>query len=183
MGDRCGRPEEAFLSENEPHAGGQIHPAREEDEAATVALWRACGLVTRYNDPHADFRFARAGTGSEVLVAADAAGRLVGSVMVGHDGHQGWLYYVAVDPGRRARERPRRGCAGGACARRSSWSAAAMPRWWRSTTAWASRRRSWSSCSVGSTGRDRGEARIVPNATAFPGRDGGATPPRGGPLA
>ena len=103
MGDRCGRPEEAFLSENEPHAGGQIHPAREEDEAATVALWRACGLVTRYNDPHADFRFARAGTGSEVLVAADAAGRLVGSVMVGHDGHRGWLYYVAVDPGLRAR--------------------------------------------------------------------------------
>ena len=91
------------LSENEPHAGRQIRPAREEDEAATVALWRACGLVTRYNDPHADFRFARAGAGSEVLVAADAGRRLVGSVMVGHDGHRGWLYYVAVDPGRRAR--------------------------------------------------------------------------------
>lgn len=102
-GERCGRPEEAFLSENAPHAGLRIRPARQEDEAATVALWRACGLVTRYNDPHADFRFARAGAGSEVLLAADAGGCLVGSVMVGHDGHRGWLYYVAADPGRRAR--------------------------------------------------------------------------------
>jgi ribosomal protein S18 acetylase RimI-like enzyme len=24
--------------------------------------------------------------------------RLVASVMVGHDGHRGWVYYVAVDP-------------------------------------------------------------------------------------
>jgi ribosomal protein S18 acetylase RimI-like enzyme len=30
-----------------------------------------------------------------VLVAEDKAGRISGSVMVGHDGHRGWLYYVA----------------------------------------------------------------------------------------
>lgn len=68
-----------------------------------MALWWACGLVTSYNDPHADFRFARAGAGSEVLIAADAGGRVVGSVMVGHDGHRGWLYYVAANPSVRAR--------------------------------------------------------------------------------
>lgn len=79
-----------------------IRPAREEDEGSTVALWRACGLVTSYNDPRDDFRFARAGAASEVLVAEGQDERVVGSVMVGHDGHRGWLYYVAVDPGTRA---------------------------------------------------------------------------------
>ena len=38
-----------------------------------------------------------------MLVAADGGGRVVGSVMVGHDGHRGWLYYVAADPGARSR--------------------------------------------------------------------------------
>lgn len=80
-----------------------IRPAEEADEAATIALWRACGLVVSYNDPGADFRFARAGGASDVLVAVDAKGNVVGSVMVGHDGHRGWLYYVAADPGMRSR--------------------------------------------------------------------------------
>ncbi len=79
-----------------------VRPAEEADEAATVALWRACGLVVSYNDPGADFRFARAGRASDVLIAVDAQGRVVGSVMVGHDGHRGWLYYVAADPAYRS---------------------------------------------------------------------------------
>ena len=33
-----------------------------------------------------------------MLVAVDDAGDIAGSVMVGHDGHRGWLYYVAARP-------------------------------------------------------------------------------------
>lgn len=73
------------------------------DEVATVVLWRVCNLIASYNDPHADFRFARAGAASEVLIAEDESGRVVGSIMVGHDGHRGWLYYVATDPAARSR--------------------------------------------------------------------------------
>jgi ribosomal protein S18 acetylase RimI-like enzyme len=69
-----------------------------EDEGDVAALWRACNLVTSYNDPGADFRFARAGACSDVLVAEDETGAISGSVMVGHDGHRGWLYYVASAP-------------------------------------------------------------------------------------
>ena len=75
-----------------------IRSAVPEDEPGVVALWRACDLVASYNDPAADFRFARAGACSDVLVGEDEAGRIGGSVMVGHDGHRGWLYYVASDP-------------------------------------------------------------------------------------
>ena len=75
-----------------------VRPAVAADAHAVVALWRDCGLIAPYNDPEADFRFASAGPCSEVLVGADDTGRLVGSVMVGHDGHRGWLYYVAASP-------------------------------------------------------------------------------------
>jgi ribosomal protein S18 acetylase RimI-like enzyme len=75
-----------------------IRNATADDEAAIVDLWTRCGLVVSHNDPGTDFRFARNGPSSDVLVAVDTDSRIVGSVMVGHDGHRGWLYYVAVDP-------------------------------------------------------------------------------------
>jgi ribosomal protein S18 acetylase RimI-like enzyme len=78
-----------------------IRAAEPADEAATVALWRSYGLVVPHNDPAADFRFARAGACSDILVGQDEGGHIVGSVMVGHDGHRGWLYYVASDPASR----------------------------------------------------------------------------------
>lgn len=78
-----------------------IRDALPADEQAVVALWQACGLVASYNDPGADFRFAVAGPGSTVLVAEGAEGAIVASVMVGHDGHRGWLYYVSATSDRR----------------------------------------------------------------------------------
>jgi ribosomal protein S18 acetylase RimI-like enzyme len=80
-----------------------IQSAVAEDEDAVVALWRSADLVAPYNDPVADFRFAKAGSCSDVLVAIDDAGAIAGSVMVGHDGHRGWLYYVAVSPALRGK--------------------------------------------------------------------------------
>jgi hypothetical protein len=47
------------------------------------------------NDPAVDFRFARAGACSDVLVGEDETGRISGTVMVGHDRHRRWLYDVA----------------------------------------------------------------------------------------
>jgi ribosomal protein S18 acetylase RimI-like enzyme len=75
-----------------------IRQAAAEDEQAVIALWRVCDLVASYNDPAADFAFAKAGPCSDVLVGVDETGQIKGSVMVGHDGHRGWLYYVASDP-------------------------------------------------------------------------------------
>lgn len=67
------------------------------DVEAVVALWAACGLTRPWNDPYKDVSFARAGSESTVLVG-EADGGIVASVMAGHDGHRGTLYYVAVDP-------------------------------------------------------------------------------------
>ena len=78
-----------------------LRSAQAGDEAAVVALWQACGLVVSYNDPAADFRLARGRSNSDVLIAVDPQGIVVGAVMVGHDGHRGWIYYLAADPCRR----------------------------------------------------------------------------------
>jgi ribosomal protein S18 acetylase RimI-like enzyme len=75
-----------------------IRNATADDEPRVTALWRACNLVASYNDPSKDFRFARAKESSDILVGLDAEQTIVGSVMVGHDGHRGWIYYVAADP-------------------------------------------------------------------------------------
>jgi ribosomal protein S18 acetylase RimI-like enzyme len=68
------------------------------DEEQVVHLWEACNLTVSYNDPREDYRFALAGSASTILVAENDVGQIVGSVMVGHDGHRGWLYYLASAP-------------------------------------------------------------------------------------
>jgi ribosomal protein S18 acetylase RimI-like enzyme len=78
-----------------------IRSATPVDQEAVVALWLACDLVASYNDPSHDLHFAISGACSDVLVSENGTGRIDGSVMVGHDGHRGWLYYVAVAPGQR----------------------------------------------------------------------------------
>jgi ribosomal protein S18 acetylase RimI-like enzyme len=72
------------------------------DVAAVIALWQACGLTRPWNDPASDIALARRGPNSTVLVGRDG-GAIVATVMVGHDGHRGWVYYVATDPDRRAK--------------------------------------------------------------------------------
>ena len=65
-----------------------------------VALWEECGLTRPWNDPHADLDRALSGESSTVLAVVDD-GVLVGTAMVGHDGHRGWVYYLAVAPAAR----------------------------------------------------------------------------------
>lgn len=74
-----------------------ISPCTPQDGPALVDLWSRTGLTAAYNDPLQDFAFALGKSNSDVLVGRCDA-KVVTSVMVGHDGHRGWLYYVAVDP-------------------------------------------------------------------------------------
>ena len=77
-----------------------IAPIGDADVADVIALWQACGLTRPWNDPAADIALARRGPNSTVLIGRDGS-TIVATAMVGHDGHRGWVYYVAVDPDRR----------------------------------------------------------------------------------
>ena len=63
--------------------------------AEAVSLWQECGLTRPWNDPDEDLRRAMSGRDSTVL-ACQREGELLATAMVGHDGHRGWVYYLAV---------------------------------------------------------------------------------------
>lgn len=79
-----------------------IAPANDADVADVVALWQACGLTRPWNDPASDIAFARKSANAAVLIGR-GDGALAATVLVGHDGHRGWVYYLAVSPDQRHR--------------------------------------------------------------------------------
>jgi ribosomal protein S18 acetylase RimI-like enzyme len=85
-----------------PVAALAIAPIEDADVAAVAALWQACGLTRPWNDPAADIALARRGPNSTILIGRDGDA-IAATVLVGHDGHRGWVYYVAVDPNHRNR--------------------------------------------------------------------------------
>ena len=74
-----------------------ISTIKDDEVDAVAALWERCGLTRPWNDPRSDIALARRGPASTILIGR-ANGKVVASVMIGHDGHRGWVYYVAVDP-------------------------------------------------------------------------------------
>lgn len=70
------------------------------DEAAVVALWRACGLTRPWNDPHRDIA-RKLTTQPELFLVGCVDGTLVATAMAGYDGHRGWVNYLAVAPSQR----------------------------------------------------------------------------------
>ena len=74
-----------------------IASIEDADMAEVIALWQRCGLVRPWNDPEADIALARRSDNADILLGRDGDA-LAASVLVGHDGHRGWVYYVSVDP-------------------------------------------------------------------------------------
>jgi ribosomal protein S18 acetylase RimI-like enzyme len=79
-----------------------IRPFHPADESAVVALWARCGLTRPWNDPHKDI-VRKLAVRPDLFLVAEADGSLIGTVMVGYDGHRGWINYLGVDPDCRRR--------------------------------------------------------------------------------
>jgi ribosomal protein S18 acetylase RimI-like enzyme len=67
------------------------------DQKAVIDLWERCGLIVPQNDPVEDIQ-RKLDFQPELFFVALFDGQLVGSVMVGYEGHRGWLNYLAVLP-------------------------------------------------------------------------------------
>ncbi len=74
------------------------HPrtAMLDDIPAITALWQETGLYRPYNPPAWDISFAISSDNATLLVWEDVNGVIIGTVMMGHDGHRGWIYYLAA---------------------------------------------------------------------------------------
>lgn len=77
-----------------------FRPLGDGETDRLIRLWTACGLVRPWNPPADDIAEIRAHPSAEILVLG-TDGAVDAAVAVGHDGHRGWVYYLAVDPGRR----------------------------------------------------------------------------------
>jgi ribosomal protein S18 acetylase RimI-like enzyme len=62
-----------------------------------IDLWDRCGLSRPWNNPVKDIcRKLRAD--SDWFLVAVVRNKIVGSIMIGYEGHRGWINYLAVDP-------------------------------------------------------------------------------------
>ncbi len=82
-----------------------VQPYQSRHQCAVIALWEACGLLRAWNDPASDIALCMETPASNLFVATaageDGIAGLWATIMCGSDGHRGWLYYLAVNPGRR----------------------------------------------------------------------------------
>jgi ribosomal protein S18 acetylase RimI-like enzyme len=70
---------------------------KSEYQEVVVDLWKRCSLVVPQNDPVEDIR-KKLDFQPELFFVALCDDRVIGSIMVGYEGHRGWLNYLAVLP-------------------------------------------------------------------------------------
>ena len=78
----------------------QVRPFQDSDEAAVIALWEAAGLTRSWNDPRKDIERKRS-VRREWFLVGTQADAVIASIMIGYDGHRGWINYLAVSPAHR----------------------------------------------------------------------------------
>jgi ribosomal protein S18 acetylase RimI-like enzyme len=64
---------------------------------AVVDLWKTCNLITPQNDPVEDIK-KKTSFQPELFFVGLLEGKVIGSIMVGYEGHRGWMNYMAVNP-------------------------------------------------------------------------------------
>ncbi|MEP2990730.1 MAG: GNAT family acetyltransferase [Parasphingorhabdus sp.] len=77
--------------------GSKISAAMLDDSADVISLWERAELTRPWNDAKSDFRIAVEGSASDIL-QLHLATELAATIMVGFDGHRGWVYYLGVCP-------------------------------------------------------------------------------------
>ncbi|HUZ40930.1 MAG TPA: GNAT family acetyltransferase [Acidimicrobiales bacterium] len=68
-----------------------------DDIEETVELWRRSELLNPKNDPRRDIERKLIDSPWGFLVMVDED-QIIGSIMVGYDGHRGWVNYLACHP-------------------------------------------------------------------------------------
>jgi ribosomal protein S18 acetylase RimI-like enzyme len=68
---------------------------RTEYQDAVVKLWRKCNLLVPQNDPIRDIE-KKMNFQPNLFFVGLLDGKVTGSIMVGYEGHRGWINYLAV---------------------------------------------------------------------------------------
>ena len=84
-----------------------IRPFEIADIDAVVRLWHDCDLVVPWNDPHKDIE-RKLKVDPDMFLVGIEEDTVIASIMVGYEGHRGWVNYLAVDPAHRGKGYARR---------------------------------------------------------------------------
>lgn len=85
----------------------KIRPFEIADEEAVIDLWHRCDLLRPWNDPRKDIR-RKLAVRPDLFLVGVVDGEIVATVMVGYEGHRGWINYLAVSPDHRRKGLGRR---------------------------------------------------------------------------
>lgn len=80
----------------------KIRPYSDQDQQAVIELWRSCDLVKPWNDPFKDIA-RKLSVDPHRFLVGEQDDQIVASIMIGFDGHRGWINYLAVLPTHRRR--------------------------------------------------------------------------------
>lgn len=75
----------------------EIRSFQPSDESDVIALWDRCGLLRPWNDPRKDIA-RKLQVRPDLFLVGLIDGNVVATVMVGYDGHRGWINYLGVCP-------------------------------------------------------------------------------------
>lgn len=62
-----------------------------------VELWKKCNLIVSQNDPVEDIQ-KKVASQPHLFLVGLLDGKVIGSIMIGYEGHRGWINYLAVAP-------------------------------------------------------------------------------------
>ena len=68
-----------------------------EDTDGVLVVWSLAGMTTPERNPRADIQ-KKLRHSPESFFVGTLEGKVVATVMVGYDGHRGWIYSLAVTP-------------------------------------------------------------------------------------
>jgi ribosomal protein S18 acetylase RimI-like enzyme len=74
-----------------------IRPFRTTDTESVVQLWTNAGLTRPWNDPYKDIE-RKLAIQPELFFVGEIHAEIMASIMVGYEGHRGWVNYLAVSP-------------------------------------------------------------------------------------
>ena len=75
----------------------KLEPFRESYRGDVIALWESCELTRPWNNPDLDID-RKLSVDPENFVLGFRDDELVATMMVGYEGHRGWVNYLAVSP-------------------------------------------------------------------------------------
>jgi len=79
-----------------------IRPYIPDDESSVVDLWDQCNLIVPQNDPVLDIH-EKLSFQPDLFLVGIVESSLIGTIMIGYEGHRGWINYLAVHPKYRKR--------------------------------------------------------------------------------